>query len=276
MQGQILKQPEGNDFTFPAKFSPAFIGANKIREIRSTIESKKDGDRIRKTDQNLVYQFYPDGNLQMQSHINHRLRDTAITIYQYAGNRLECEIKNDAAGMFSYCYTYGTDAFPASRKYGRAEKSRRVYTASEIGETTHISTETYTHLRYENQLHSTLHNAAGRPYQKEIRYYDENGYLNKYIRSFVLSSDRYEERYTYQTQGWLASKEIVTTKDPHILQFAYDEVGNLLSEERHENEVLIYRKEYLYEGKNMLLKADLRRDDINHLIYITTYTYTFW
>lgn len=275
-QAQIVSPPDANGFSFEPKFDARFIANNKIREMRSVVESKKDGDRIRKTHQNYVYRFYPDGNLQMQSLINHKLGDTSITIYQYAGRRLSCEIKNDAAGMFSYCYTYNSDSLPLTKKYGRAANSKRVYLNSNVEETTLVSTEAYEHVWYENQLHTTLKNASGRPYQKEIRYYDEYGYLQKYIRSFVLSSDRYEEEYAYEKHGWLEEKKVTTTRGDYTLKYIYDEVGNIYAEERYENDVLIYRKEYVYEEKNMLLKAELRRDNTEGLIYITTYTYQYW
>lgn len=274
--GQIVSPPDANGFSFGQKFDPQFIANNKIREIRGVVESKKDGDRIRKTHQNYVYRFYPDGNLQMLSLINHKLGDTSITIYQYAGQRLSCEIKNDAAGMYSYCYTYSQDSLPLTKKYGRAARSKRVYQDSKIEETTLVSTEAYEHIWYENQLHTTLKNASGRPYQKEIRYYDAYGYLLKYIRSFVLSSDRYEEAYAYEKHGWLEEKKVLSTRGDYTLKYIYDEVGNIYAEERYERDVLIYRKEYVYEEKNMLLRAELRRDDTENLIYITTYTYQYW
>lgn len=273
---QILHQPYGNDFTHVQKFEPAFIARNKIKEIRTIQESKKDGDRIRKTNESVVYQFYPDGNLQMQAIINHHLRDTAVTIYQYAGDRLSCEIKNDAAGMFSYCYAYDAGGLPLSRIYGRPKKSGRLTSANWTGETTEISTEKMNHQWYEKQLHSTLFNAGGRPYQKEIRYFDENDYLTQYSRSYVMSSERYEEKYDYESHGWLSEKEVNSAKDQYTLKYGYDEVGNLLSEERYENGELKYRKEYVYEGSNMMLKAELRRDDIHQYIYITTYTFSYW
>jgi len=273
---QILDQPYGNDFTHAQKFDPSFIARNKIKEIRAIQESKKDRDRIRKTNESMVYQFYPDGNLQMQALINHNLRDTAVTIFEYAGERLSCEIKNDAAGMFSYCYAYDNTGLPLSRIYGRPQKAGRLTSANWDGKTTEISTEKMTHQRYELQLHSTLFNAGGRPYQKEIRYYDENDYLIQYSRSYVMSSDRYEEKYGYESHGWLSEKEIISAKEKYTLKYSYDAVGNLLSEERYENETLVYRKEYVYEGSNMMLKAELRRDDIRQYIYITTYTFRYW
>src|SRR5690606_18282559 len=101
---QLIQPPVGMEFRLKSKFNPEFIRKNRIAEIRCKVESKKDGDKIRNTNREEVYHFYENGNLKMISHINNRLRDTSITFFEYTQGRLECEVKNDAAGMFSYCY----------------------------------------------------------------------------------------------------------------------------------------------------------------------------
>lgn len=210
----------------------------------------------------------------MFSKINKRLRDTAITYYEYVGDRLDCEVKNDAAGMFSYCYIYNDSGMPVSRKYGRSERFQNLSEANGFTNESDITSENYSYAQYENQLHSTLFNASGRPYLKEIRYYDANTYLLKYSRSYVLSSNRYEEEYTYNERGWLAEKMVSDGKKPYTLKYSYDEAGNIIEENRYENDGLIYRKEYVYEGNTMRLTAELRRDEVENLIVITTYDYT--
>jgi len=273
-QAQILSPPEGKRFTYGPKFNPEFIAENGILEIRAEVEHKKDGDRIRKTHQKWVYQFDKKGQNALIATIHTKLRDTVITAYQFVGKRIECEIKNDAAGMFSYCYTYNDEGQPLERKYARVKPWRNKIRANFDAEETKINTEKYTHSRYDNQLHTTLHNSAGRPYQKEIRYYDAHGYLVKYLRSYVMTSDRHEEVYTYEPHGWLSSIEVVYGRNPHRLEFGYDEVGNLQTEERFENGKMVYHKEFVYEGENMFLRAELTRRESEGMLEITTYTYS--
>lgn len=272
--GQILSPPEGNRFTYAPKFDPGFIAENGIREVRAEMETKRDGDRIRKTHRKVVYQFDEKGQNALIATVHAKLRDTVITAYQFVGKRIECEIKNDAAGMFSYCYTYNEEGQPLERKYARVKPWRNKVKTDFTAEETRINSEKYTHAKYENQLHTTLHNSAGRPYQKEIRYYDDHGYLVRYMRSFVMTSDRHEEVYTYEAHGWLSSMEVTFGRNPHRLEFTYDGVGNLLTEERFEQGQMVYHKEFVYEGENMFLRAELIRRESEGMLEITTYTYS--
>ena len=263
------------EFGLKSKFNPTFIRANKISEIRCDVEIKKDGDRIRDAFRVDVYHFYENGDLKMISHINQKLRDTSITFFEYTNGRLECEVKNDVAGMYSYCYEYDKEERPKSLKYGRAERYSSLTASIDRSLGTEITSENYTYNDYENQLHSTLHNSSGRPYLKEIRYFDTNGYLEKYLKTFVMSSARQEEKYAYNSHGWLAEKEVNDGSDPYRLEYTYDEVGNILEERRIEDEDVIYRTEFVYTGANMHLKAELKREEKNQLIVITTYEYKY-
>jgi hypothetical protein len=281
-KAQILSAPEGLGFTHVPKFDPTFILENDIAEIKAVMETKKDGDRIRKTNRTTTFQFDALGQSALVAQINNKLQDTSVVAYQFVdrsngsqGRRIACEVKNDPAGMYSYCYSYDVQGLPAERRYARVESWRSKLQADFAAKATKINTETYSHTRYENQLHSTLFNSSARPYQKEIRYFDDDGYLLKYLRSFVMTSERHEEVYTYNGQGRLATCEITHGRDPHRLSYVYDEVGNLLSEERHEGEVLSYRKEFVYEGSNMLLRAELLRREMDEVLEIISYTYTF-
>lgn len=272
-RAQLINPPTGREFGLSQKFNPEFIARNNIRNITLDVDIKKDGDRIRDSFQKIVYHFYPDGNVKMIEEINHKLRDTMMTWFQYVGKRLECEVKNDAAGMYSYCYTYDNEGRRASEKYGRAPRSESLTASIGPALTADITTETYSYKSYENQLHSTLHNALGRPYRKEIRYFDPHGYLVKYIQTFIMAGDHLEEDYTYNSHGLLASKEVTTGKDAHKVTYEYDEIGNLYAENYYRENELIYRKEYVYNKADMLLTAELKREEKNHLIIITTYAY---
>ncbi len=272
---QLVEPPVGMEFGLHTRFNPTFIKNNKISEIRCDVEIKKDGDRIRDAFRVDIYHFYENGDLKMIAHINQKLRDTSITFFEYTNGRLECEVRNDAAGMYSYCYEYDKNGRPSSLKYGRAERYSSLTASLDRAASTEITTENYTYNSYENQLHSTLHNSAGRPYLKEIRYFDENEYLTKYLKTYIMSSGRLEEKYTYNERGWLSEKTIDDGSSPFTLQYAYDDVGNLTDERKLVDNELIYRTEYVYLGKNMHLKAELKREEKNQLIVITTYEYKY-
>jgi antitoxin component YwqK of YwqJK toxin-antitoxin module len=273
--GQMLNPPEGRMFEPQQIFNPRFIKNHKISEIRCEKERKRDGDRIRKTDITTVYHFYDDGLLKMIYQINHKIKDTSVTYYEYVGNRLNCEVKNDAAGMYSYCYVYGEDELPLSRKYGRASRFESITASVEPDRITEVTTERYEHKRIENQLHTTLFNSADRPYQKEIRYSDEHGYLIGYLKTFVMSSNSTREDYTYNEGGWLASKTIKVGDKETRLEYTYDEVGNMLTEDTFVNGKAGPHLEYVYYGEDMQVKAELIRDEDEAHILITTFYYTY-
>src|SRR5690554_3488392 len=263
------------EFRLNSKFNPEFIRNNRIAEIRCKVESKKDGDKIRNTNREEVYHFYENGNLKMISHINNQLQDTSITFFEYTQGRLECEVKNDAAGMFSYCYEYDKNERPITLRYGRAERFNSLTASLDMSMSSEITAESYEYLAYENQLHATLRNSSGRPYLKEIRYFDENGYLEKYLKTYIIGSSRHEENYKYNARGWLSEKAISDGDNFYKLTYTYDAVGNLEEERKYIGEELKYRKEYVYNAANMFLTAELKREDENELIVITTYTYKF-
>lgn len=271
--GQLIQPPVGMEFRLKSKFNAEFIQKNRISEIRCKVETKRDGDRIRDTNREDVYHFYENGSLKMISHINYRLRDTSITFFEYTQGRLECEVKNDAAGMFSYCYEYDKSGRPVTLRYGRAERYSSLTASLDRSLGSEITAERYEYKAYENQLHATLHNSAGRPYLKEIRYFDENGYLEKYLKTYIIGSSRQEENYTYNERGWLSEKTVSDGDSPYTLKFNYDEVGNLEEEQKFVDGQLKYRMEYVYNPANMYLTAELKREDENQLIVITTYSY---
>lgn len=271
---QLINPPIGREFGLSQKYNSEYIASNHIEEITCDVDIKKDGERIRDLFQKVKYHFYPDGKVKMISLINQKLRDTSITFYEYVGNRLDCEVKNDAAGMFSYCYTYDNDGRPLTQKYGRAARVESLTASINPAISSKITSEKYEYVTYENQLHSTLYNAQGRPYLKEIRYFDANGYLIKYLQTYIMSSGQIIENYAYDAHGWLATKDIDDGKDSYSLSYEYDEVGNLLTEIKTVDGEVIYRKEFVYNEKNMRLTAELKREEKNQLIVITTYTYT--
>ncbi len=265
--------PSGKNFEVSEKFNPSFISAQKILEIHCIKEIKRDGDRIRKTQEKEVYRFYPDGRLQMHSLINLQRKDTSITFYEYVGKRMGCEVKNDAAGMYSYCYVYGEDKLPTERKYGRAPRFASLSASVSPDRIKEVSTETYKHVRLENQLHTTLFNSAGRPYIKEIRYFDENDYLISFRQNYVMSSARQYETYEYNEGGWLVTMSTDNGSRKTTRRFEYDSIGNMLEEGYWLEDEKKYRVEYVYNQDTMRIRAELKREDELSRIVITNYEY---
>jgi hypothetical protein len=264
--GQILSVPNGRSFQNQPKFDARFISVNKISEIEIIEQLKPDGQKIKDTGNRTVYRFNEKGTIHSELRIIREI-DTLITIFEYVGDRLNCVVRNDAAGLYSYCYTYA-DGRPTQVKYARLSQKNGVESKTEI------NTESFQHKEYEGQLHTTQLNTAGRPYRKEIRYYDADGYYTRFVSDYVMTSKREEEFYEYNIKGLLSTRKVVKPGDEFKLVYEYDDIGNLIAEERYEGEEKLERKEYVYE-KNMLLKAELTRDEIREAIRINTYNYQF-
>jgi len=274
LSAQIYALPEGKEFVAAQIFNPDFIRKNNIGQIESKIEKKKDGDRIRDLFQSEVYTFYDTGQLESIQLIDHKSGDTTLTFYTYSDSLIRCLIKNDYAGLFSYCYTY-TDGLPSKVIYSRS-KDIEALTASVNPEfKKEISEEVIKHVKYENQLHTTYFNSANRPYSKEIRYYDKNGYFIKYLKTFVMTSASRKEEYDYNQKGLLSEKQVTEDGNSYRLTYEYDEVGNLLAENRYEKDRLVYRTENVLIPESMLLRARLTRNEDAAHIVIRTFEYSF-
>lgn len=271
---QIYAPPEGKEFVDVQIFNPEFIQKNNILQIESKVEKKKDGDRIRDLFQSEVYTFYESGQLESLQLIDHKNGDTTLTFYTYNDDRIRCLIKNDYAGLYSYCYNY-QEELPSKVIYSRSKDIESLTASVNPEFKKEISEEVIKHVRYNNQLHTTYFNSENRPYSKEIRYYDDNGYYIKFLKTFVMTSSSHKEEYTYNEKGFLSEKVVSENDNIYRHTYEYDSVGNLLAENRYRQGELIYRTENVLIPENMLLKARLTRNENAAHIVIRTFEYSY-
>ena len=90
-----------------------------------------------------------------------------------------------------------------------------------------------------------------------------------------MPSRREEENYRYNAHGHLAEKEVKRPYEEFLQKYEYDEVGNLTAEELFKNGTKVERREYVYRNEDMLLTAELTRDELKQAIRIRRYTYSF-
>lgn len=273
---QLLLPQKGREPGFHPKFNPAFVSSHHIKEIRCETAVKPDGKKIKSTGDIEIFQFARDGRLEMVRKMGEAIADTGFTFYFIVADRLECEMKNDATGMLSYCYSYTENGYISEMKFGRTENFQRIEQAGNPHDLPLISTEKYAYREYENQVHGTLFNSAGRPYQKETWYYNENGYLEMYLKSYVMSSGREKEEYTYDEHGWLARKTVEIGKQTNTRAYVYDNVGNLMEEHFYDGDKFSYRKEYVYSPETFLIQAELSREEDLSQIRLINYSYVYW
>lgn len=272
--GQLIAYPTGEKFGPEYKFNPDFIAKHRIAEIRLKEEVKRDNERIRPTGLTRVYRFDDRGRTVSTARINNSIGDTLLTFFEYAEGRLECEVHNDASGMFSYCYVYGADGLPTARKYARIGRKYRASGSRPLDRGSDVTTEEYRHKHYPGQLHTTLLNSSGRPYMEETRYYTDS-LMTRFLSKYVMSGGRRDERYTYDSDGRMLTKVVPDDNTERRTEYSYDEQGRPAEEKRFVSGVLTERMEYVYHSQTGELTAELQREEKDHQIRITTYSYVY-
>ena len=89
-----------------------------------------------------------------------------------------------------------------------------------------------------------------------------------------MSSAKRKEDYTYNAGGWMESCTTNDGKKEVKRQFTYDEIGNILTEDLFKDGSEQYHLEYVYNESDMRIRAELKREEAQKHIVITTYTYT--
>ncbi len=268
--GQLVAHPAGERFGPRPKFNAEEIAERGIVEIRLKEEIKQDGRPISSTGLERIYRFDEGGRPVSVSRITPS--DTLRTFFEYAGGRLECEVHNEAAGMFSYCYVYGEEGLPVERKHRRTGGGARPGRSAESESETR--TEKLVHTRYPGQLHTEVLNPSGRPYRKETRYFDGD-LMTRYLSTFTMSGGKHDEKYGYDDLGRMVSKEVLDGRRTYRETYAYDDLNRLIEMQLYEGDGLESRTEYVYHSVTGTLTAELKREERKERIRITTYYYTF-
>lgn len=264
--GQLVAHPTGEGFGPRPKFNAAEIADRGIVEIRMKEEIKKDGRPITPTGLERIYRFDDRGRAVSVSRITPS--DTLRTFFEFAGGRLECEVHNEAAGMFSYCYVYGEEGLPVERKHRRTGGGARPGRSAEAESETR--TEKFLHTRYPGQLHTEVLNPSGRPYRKETRYFDGD-LMTRYLSTFTMSGGKQDEKYGYDDLGRMVSKEVHERQGAYREEYSYDDRNRLVEVQRFEGGELESRTEYVYHSVSGRLTAELKREEREGLIRIVTY-----
>ncbi len=272
--GQLIAYPTGEKFGPEYKFNSEFIAQHRIAEIKLKEEVKKDGERIRSTGMTLIYRFDDRGRTVSVAQINNSIGDTLLTFLEYAAGRLECEIHNDASGMFSYCYVYGGDGLPTARKYARIGRKYRSSVGRPLEQGSEITTEEYRHKHYPGQVHTTLLNSSGRPYLEEIRYYSDS-LMTRYLSKYIMSGGRRDEKYTYDSEGRMITKAWIDGGKERRTIYSYDAQNRPAEEKRFVAEEMTERLEFVYHTQTGELTAELQREENENQIRITTYSFVY-
>ena len=263
-------------YTSEAYFNDKFIALNQIKSINGQLQIKKDLQPIQETQRSYYYGFDKAGMLIQQFEIypvSNQNTDTTFFNYLYNPNgQIQLKRTNDAQGFFSYKYEYNTNQKITGYRYSRDSEKKG-------GKSIVVFSETYEYTDWgENTYQRKIINDIGKCYKEEVFEYDKFDNLIEQSYQFVVTGKKGITTYEYDYYGRLLKKtehSRVIKKLETITVFEYDKVGNLLSEKVSLNGKLIKTKEFLYD-KQMLLTAQLTKDEASGTIEILKFTYEFY
>lgn len=248
-------------------FNEKFIERNTIQSVQVEISSKKEMDIIRPANRFLVFEFNKEGHLTSEKKFKIGESDTLNFSFEYNddGNVL-LEQEFIGSGILEKKYSYDSNGNKISVEYRKKEPFARLSNVLKIDS---IKT-----LNVDGVLIQSYYNDQGRQYREIRIYHDSLGYLSRFRETFIISHNQNTIDYSYNDYGLL--KEIdyyfAFTDKKRKEVYEYNDEGVPETFLIYENDVLIKRKEYLYNGDGSL-KAILFKEMETNLITIWELTY---
>ena len=280
--GQMLDNRECKVFTEDPFFNTQFIAQNKVKSMHGTLSTKKEMDLIRKGYLEYQYTFDRRGRLSSQFSAfgkpSNRI-DTIVLSYDYSiDNLVTRRRKNDVHGFFSYDYEY-EGANRSKETYYRDENVGPSKNQFELGRRFIITSESFTYEKFsDKQEKRKFYNNYGRVYKEEITYYNDLGYKVEIESRFIITNKRSNIKFEYDEKGRVSKrteKYDITKPSNYVSTYAYDEVGNLIEENKYRDGKHVSIEQFLYDGR-MLISASVSKDIPTNLITIIKYDYTFY
>ncbi len=259
---QVLDNSNGEAFTDHPFFNEEFIRENHLKRLKGYYVYKKQGDIMRDTKYEYVYNFDEDGHLvsTYETRPDDGSLDTSWNIYEYTNKGLlGVHRKTEQEGFTSTHYTYDS--------LGRvvAEEFTRDYTDSTgfgIARSLGFNKERMTYADYDKQTKRTRYNSDDLPYLDEYWNYNDLGYLVERIERIKMTSTIYTYTYEYNEKGKLSAIRKSSNQQEGYLEemlFRYDELGNLIEKHLYRNGVFTTDIQIIYNSKSKLLATVITR-----------------
>ena len=279
---QMINNESGQIFTETPFFNEKYIRSVKLKSITGTISSKKELGAIKSSGKKEAYIFNEKGNLTIHylSSKTKNKPDTTFTFYEYnLKNENTIFRVSDSYGFYSYSKKYNDLGKLINKTYSREKNASKSKMNFKLEEKYVIFQESYLYENKDSTIEVTTLNSNGRPYQRQIYYYDSFNYLFKiHTRLLISNSTRYE-KYTYNDRGFLKSIQYFTNEDEtpiKELRYDYDEWGNVTFMDEYKDNVRVIHKELLYDPSTLILKTILSQDLVSNLITIIKYKPEFY
>lgn len=279
---QMIKNESGQIFTETPFFNEKYIRSVKLKSITGTISSKKELGAIKSSGKKEAYIFNEKGNLTIHylSSKSKSKSDTTFTFYEYNLKNENIVFRvSDSYGFYSYSKKYNDLGKLINKTYSREKNASKSKMNFKLEEKYVIFEESYLHENKDSTTEVTTLNSNGRPYQRQIYYYDSFNYLFKIHTRLLISNSTKYEKYTYNDRGFLKSIQyFINQNETPIKEFRYDydEWGNVTFMDEYKDNLRVIHKELLYDPSTLILKTILSQDLVSNLITIIKYKPEFY
>tara|TARA_B100000768_G_scaffold21491_1_gene19003 strand:+ start:1425 stop:2321 length:897 start_codon:yes stop_codon:yes gene_type:complete len=279
---QMINNESGQIFTETPFFNEKYIRSVKLKSITGTISSKKELGAIKSSGKKEAYIFNEKGNLTIHylSSKSKSKSDTTFTFYEYnLKNENTIFRVSDSYGFYSYSKKYNDLGKLINKTYSREKNASKSKMNFKLEEKYVIFEESYLYENKDSTIEVTTLNSNGRPYQRQIYYYDSFNYLFKIHTRLLISNSTKYEKYTYNDRGFLKSIQyFINQNETPIkeLRYDYDEWGNVTFMDEYKDNLRVIHKELLYDPSTLILKTILSQDLVSNLITIIKYKPEFY
>ena len=279
---QMINNESGQIFTETPFFNEKYIRSVKLKSLTGTISSKKELGAIKSSGKKEAYIFNEKGNLIIHylSSKTKNKPDTTFTFYEYnLKNENTIFRVSDSYGFYSYSKKYNDLGKLINKTYSREKNASKSKMNFKLEEKYVIFQESYLYENKDSIIEVTTLNSNGRPYQRQIYYYDSFNYLFKIHTRLLISNSTKYEKYTYNDRGFLKSIQYFNYENEtpiKELRYDYDEWGNVTFMDEYKDNVRVIHKELLYDPSTLILKTILSQDLVSNLITIIKYKPEFY
>ena len=279
---QMINNESGQIFTETPFFNEKYIRSVKLKSLTGTISSKKELGAIKSSGKKEAYIFNEKGNLTIHylSSKTKNKPDTTFTFYEYnLKNENTIFRVSDSYGFYSYSKKYNDLGKLINKTYSREKNASKSKMNFKLEEKYVIFQESYLYENKDSTIEVTTLNSNGRPYQRQIYYYDSFNYLFKMHTRLLISNSTKQEKYTYNDRGYLKSIQYFNSENEtpiKELRYDYDEWGNVTFMDEYKDDVRVIHKELLYDPSTLILKTILSQDLVSNLITIIKYKPEFY
>ena len=279
---QMINNESGQIFTETPFFNEKYIRSVKLKSITGTISSKKELGAIKSSGKKEAYIFNEKGNLTIHYLTSNTKSkpDTTVTFYEYnLKNENTIFRVSDSYGFYSYSKKYNDLGKLINKTYSREKNASKSKMNFKLEEKYVIFQESYLYENKDSTIEVTTLNSNGRPYQRQIYYYDSFNYLFKIHTRLLISNSTKHEKYTYNDRGLLKSIQYFNNENEtpiKELRYDYDEWGNVTFMDEYKDNVRVIHKELLYDPSTLILKTILSQDLVSNLITIIKYKPEFY